>query len=167
MCDGDVVEEDLARKMLGLRLQALYVLNQLGDSHQQAVLIGELLIKDFTRTLGPRHPGTVMAQSNLATAYGAAGRNTDAVTLYEQALAVCDEVADASHLITLRMRNNLALAYLEAGRAADAIPLHQQTLTDLERVLGPDHPAPRARGTTSPPPITKLAETLRPPRYLK
>ena len=72
-------DEDLARKMLGLRLQALYVLNQLGDSHQQAVLIGELLIKDFARTLGRRHPGTVMAQSNLATAYRAAGRNTDAV----------------------------------------------------------------------------------------
>ena len=132
-------DEDLARKMLGLRLQALQVLNQLGDSHQQAVLIGEPLIEDFALTLGPRHPGTVMAWNNLATAYRAAGRSADAVELYEQALAVCGEVTDASHLITLRVRNNLALAYLEAGRAADAIPLHQQTLTDLERVLGPDH----------------------------
>ena len=132
-------DEDLARNMLGLRLQALNALNRLGDSHQQAVMIGELLIEDSVRTLGPRHPGTVMAWSNLATAYRSAGRSANAVTLYEQALAVCDEVTDASHPITLRVRNNLALAYLEAGRAADAIPLHQQTLPDLERVLGSDH----------------------------
>jgi tetratricopeptide (TPR) repeat protein len=132
-------DEDLARKMLGLRLQALDVLNELGDSHRQAVIIGELLIEDSARRLGPRHPHTVMAQSNLATAYRAAGRSADAVTLYEQALAVCDEEAEPRHPLTLRLRNNLALAYLEAGRAADAIPLHQQTLTDLQRVLGPDH----------------------------
>ena len=38
-------------------------------------------------------------------------------------------------------RNNLALAYRDAGRAAEAIPLFERTLADLERVLGPDHPA--------------------------
>jgi hypothetical protein len=114
-CNGD---EDLARALLGLRLHALHVLNELGDSHQRAVVIGEPLIADFTRVLGFDHPGTLMARNNLATAYRTAGRSAEAIALYEQTLAACEPVAGHSHPIALTLRNNLALAYQEAGRAA-------------------------------------------------
>jgi len=67
-------DAELAGALLRLRGWALYHLNALGDSAQQAIAIGEPLIADQERVLGPDHPDTLAARNNLANAYQAAGR---------------------------------------------------------------------------------------------
>ena len=131
---------DLDRRMIRLRWWAAWFLDHLGDSAAQAILIGERLVADQERVLGPDHPDTLASRNNLAIAYRAAGRTAEAITLHEQTLADRERVLGPDHPDTLRSRNNLAIAYRAAGRTAEAITLHEQTLADRERVLGPDHP---------------------------
>ena len=132
---------DLDRGMIRLRLWATWYLTNLGDSTAQAIMIGERLVADQERVLGPDHPDTLASRNNLATAYRAAGRTEEAISLHEQTLAARERVLGPDHPDTLNSRNNLAAAYQDAGRTEEAISLHEQTLAARERVLGPDHPS--------------------------
>jgi tetratricopeptide (TPR) repeat protein len=132
--------EELVGKLLGLRVWALYHLNALGDSAEQVIVAGELLVADSVRVLGADHPDTLQSRNNLGEAYRVAGRAAEAIPLHQQNLAVRERVLGADDPETLTSRNNLAAAYVAVGRAALAIPLHEQTLAGRERVLGLDHP---------------------------
>ena len=132
--------DELARVVLPLRFWALYHLNELGDSAPQAIAVGEPLVADFERLLGPDHPDTLGSRNNLAAAYQAAGRADKAIPLFEQTLAARVRLLGPDHPDTLSSRNNLAAAYQAAGRADKAIPLFEQTLAARVRLLGPDHP---------------------------
>ena len=90
--------------------------------------------------LGPDHPDTLASRNNLAGAYRAAGRLTEAITLYEQVLPDSIRVLGENHPNTLNSRNNLAGAYRAAGRLTEAITLYEQVLPDSIRVLGENHP---------------------------
>ena len=90
--------------------------------------------------LGPDHPDTLASRNNLAGAYRAAGRLTEAITLYEQVLPDRIRVLGEDHPNTLNLRNNLAYAYRAAGRLTEAITLFEQVLPDSIRVLGENHP---------------------------
>jgi hypothetical protein len=107
---------ELEAALLLLRLRALYHLNGLGDSAVQAIAVGEALIEDYERLLGPDHPNTLNSRNNLAIAYGDAGRTAEAITLHERTLADRERLLGPDHPDTLNSRNNLANAY----RAADA-----------------------------------------------
>jgi tetratricopeptide (TPR) repeat protein len=131
----------LETAILRARRWALAFLNELGDSASQAIAVGEQLVADCERLLGPDHPSTLASRSNLAAAYQMAGRTTDAITLHERTLAAYERVLGPDHPSTLTSRSNLALAYRDAGRTAEAITLQEQTRADRERVLGPDHPS--------------------------
>ena len=76
----------------------------------------------------------------IASAYHAAGRLTEAITLNVQLLTDRIRVLGEDHPDTLTSRNNLAYAYESAGRLDEAITLNVQLLTDSIRILGPDHP---------------------------
>ena len=76
----------------------------------------------------------------IASAYHAAGRLTEAITLCEQVLTDSIRVLDENHPNTLTSRNNLANAHQEAGRLIEAITLYEQVLPDRIRVLDEDHP---------------------------
>ena len=79
-------------------------------------MIGERLVADQERVLGPDHPDTLAARNNLAVAYQDAGRTAEAITLHEQTLAARERVLGPDHPDTLTSRNNLAIAYQAAGR---------------------------------------------------
>ena len=130
---------DLDRRMIRLRLWATLFLANLGDSTAQAIMLGERLVADQERVLGPDHPDTLTARNNLAVAYQDAGRLDEAASLHEQALAARGRIQGADHPDTLQSRDNLALAYRAVGRLDEAISLHEQALAARERVLGPDH----------------------------
>jgi tetratricopeptide (TPR) repeat protein len=100
--------------------------------------------------LGPDHPEILVSRNNLALAYQAAGRATEAIVLHERTVADMERVLGPDHPNTLTSRGNLALAYQAAGRAAEAIELHARTLADMERVLGRDHPHIMQARKTSP-----------------
>ena len=70
--------------LMRLRFLALHHLIELGDSMPQAIAVGEPLIADLERMLGPDHPDTLNARNSLAAAYQAAGRAADAIPLFEQ-----------------------------------------------------------------------------------
>jgi len=131
----------LDRDMIRLRWWAAWFLDKLGDSTAQAIVIGERLVADQERVLGPDHPDTLASGNNLALAYQEAGRTDEAISLHEQALAARERVLGPDHPDTLQSRDNLAIAYRAAGRLDEAVSLHEQTLAARERVLGPDHPS--------------------------
>ena len=79
-------------------------------------------------------------RNNLAYAYRAAGRLTEAITLFEQVLPDSIRVLGEDHPNTLNSRNNLACAYAAAGRITEAITQFEQVLTDCTRVLDEDYP---------------------------
>ena len=139
-CARETEDGELVRSMMRLRLWAAWILTELGDSAQQAILIGEPLLADQERVLGADDPDTLATRNNLANAYQDAGRAADAIPLYELTLADRERVLGADHPDTLASRNNLGEAYRAAGRAADAVALHEQTLADIKRVLGADDP---------------------------
>ena len=106
---------DLTQAVLRLRGWALWFLNDLGDSAAQAIAVGEPLLADRERVLGPGHPGTVISRSNLAGAYRAAGRAAGAIPLHERTLADYERVLGPDHPGTLASRDNLAAARAALG----------------------------------------------------
>ena len=64
---------DLDRRMIRLRWWAAVFLGNLGDSTAQAIMLGERLVADQERVLGPGHPDTLASRGNLAAAYQAGG----------------------------------------------------------------------------------------------
>ena len=135
---GDA-DEKLARMLARLQFVALCHLVELGGSMPHAIAIGEPLIVDLERLLGPDHPDTLNARNSLAAAYQAEGRTAEAIPLVEQTLAGRERLLGLDHPDTLSTRNTLAIAYHAAGRTAEAIPLVEQILAARERLLGPDH----------------------------
>ena len=133
-------DSSLVRRILRLRMFAVWFLNELHDSAAQSILIAERLLADHKRVLGADHPDTLAARGNLANAYQGAGRTAEAITLNEQNLADMERVLGADHHGIFTARNNLANAYRHAGRTAEAITLYEQTLADRERLLGVDDP---------------------------
>ena len=132
-------DSSLERRMLELRAWAVWFLNELRDGAVQSMLIGETVVADRERIMGPDHPDTLTSRNNLAAAYRATGRTDEAVILYEQNLADRERTLGPDHPDTLTSRNNLAAAYWTAGRTDEAIPLYEHNLADRERTLGPDH----------------------------
>ena len=78
-------------------------LSNLGDSTAQAIMIGERLVADQERVLGPDHPDTLTSRDNLAIAYRDAGRTAEAITLHEQTLAARERVLGPDHPDTLAL----------------------------------------------------------------
>ena len=132
--------DDLALQLLYLRGRALWLLNELGDSTERAVMIGEQLLRDQEQLLGEDHPDTVTARHDLANAYRAAGRNHEAIGLHEKVLAARERILGTDDPSTLTSRNELANDYAAARRNDEAISLHEQTLAARARILGAGHP---------------------------
>lgn len=139
---GDAYEanHDLTARVLELRSWAMYYLSELGDSWPQAITFGKPLAEDLERILGPDHPDTLAALSNLANAYGAVGDIYRAIDLYARTVSTRDQTLGPNNPDTLLSRGNLASAYRTVGRTSEAISLYEQTLDGLMRVYGPTHP---------------------------
>ena len=141
-CAGCPPGSGLDRRMIRLRQWAVAFLNELGDSPAQAIVVGERLVADQERVLGPDDPDTLQSRNDLANAYRDAGRLDEAISLHEQVMAARERVLGPDHPRTLSSRDNIGNAYRDVGRLDEAISLHEQVLAARERVLGPDHPHP-------------------------
>jgi len=89
----------------------------------------------------------VIASGNLASAYAAAGRHDDALTLFEATLAASDSAFGAEHPVSLHIRHLFGVSYLDAEQPDDAVPHLEAALTGRVHALGPDHPATVATRT--------------------
>jgi tetratricopeptide (TPR) repeat protein len=135
------------REVAGERLwnpEAHPVLFQAGHSLDRARLRSataywQMMTDASSRILGAGHPQAVLSRGNLAAAYEAAGRLSDAITVLQSLLAEREATLGPGHPAALAVRVSLAHAYQSAGRLGDAIPLYERTLAGQERVLGPGH----------------------------
>jgi hypothetical protein len=59
------------------------------------------------RALGAYHPDTLTSRANLAAAYHAAHRLTQATGLLERTLADCEQALPPDHPLTATIRENL------------------------------------------------------------
>ena len=91
----------------------------------------------------PAQPSTDARLEELihrATALQAQGVYDKAAQLWEQILAIVEEVRGLDHPDTATSLNNLAELYRNQGRYAEAEPLYKRSLAISEKVLGPEHP---------------------------
>ena len=139
--DLDDADEKLAEMLMRLRFLAFHHRIALGDSMPHAIAIGEPLIADLERALGPDHPDTLSARNSLAAACQAVGRAADAIPLFEHILVARQRILGPKHPDTLTSHDNLAATYQDAGRFAEAILLFKLTLAVREGLLGADHPS--------------------------
>ncbi len=111
----------------------------LGEPKTAAALFGRARAI-YTEHLGPDHPDTLKAMTNLANSYDDLGRRADALALREETLARQKISLGADHPDTLKGMNNVARSYFTAGRTADALKLLTEILERRKTLLGPDHP---------------------------
>ncbi len=90
--------------------------------------------------LGPGHAQSVLARSQLADAYAAAGRPAEALASTEAALASRERALGPQHPLTVTARVNAARSLEAADRTAEAIALYEQALGSRERMFGGAHP---------------------------
>jgi tetratricopeptide (TPR) repeat protein len=122
------------------------VLLRAGDSLADAGLaesaIGywRAMIDTSAAVLGSAHPHTILARDRLAAAYEASARYSEAIAVYERALADSERAQGPRNPDTIAARSDLAQAYLSAGLRGEAIAVLEQALAAQEETLGPDHP---------------------------
>ena len=93
----------------------------------------------YEKELGPNHPSTATALSNLALLYQAQGALNQAEPLYKRALAIYEKALGPNHLSTAMALNNLALLYQAQGAFEQAEPLYKRARTIYEKALRPNH----------------------------
>jgi tetratricopeptide (TPR) repeat protein len=126
--------------LLSLRIWGMESSLALGDNPDEMIELGEKLVRDCERVLGPAHRYTLGSRSNLGYAYRVAGRLDRAVPLLEAALADLERELGPAHEETVSSRNNLALTYRAVGRPDQAVPLLEEVVAESERGLGMSHP---------------------------
>ena len=113
--------------------------SQLGLDYEALTL--DVAVDSLDGLLGPDHPASLTSRNNLAYAYHAVGRLSDAIPLYQQVLTDSIRVLGQDHPDTLASCNDLAYAYHAAGRLTEAIALYEQVQEDYTQILGDNHPS--------------------------
>ena len=110
-----------------------------GMGRPQTALTLKDAVDMLADALGPDHPHTLTARSNLAVAYKQAGHVSTAIDMFEDVLTDRTRILGPNHPHTLTTRSNLAITYQRVGNVRKALDMHQDLLTDRTRILGPDH----------------------------
>jgi len=70
----------------------------------------ETTLADYERVLGPHHENTLTSRANLALAYHAARRSTDAIAMFRRTLNDCEQSLPPDHPLTQSVRESLETA---------------------------------------------------------
>jgi serine/threonine protein kinase len=89
--------------------------------------------------LGPTHPDTLRAMSNLALIYERQGRLEDSEKASRETLEGMRRVLGPQNSDTLKTLNNLGLVLEEEGHHEEAERIYRDLLETDIRVFGPDH----------------------------
>jgi choline dehydrogenase-like flavoprotein len=108
--------------------------------HTDAISHYQRALTDSERAHGPRHPATITARMNLASARLTAGQLKHAIAGYRKALADRQRELGTEHLDTIQAQSDLATAYQAAGKIAAALQLREQTCASYEHLLGAAQP---------------------------
>jgi cellulose biosynthesis protein BcsQ/tetratricopeptide (TPR) repeat protein len=95
---------------------------------------------EYERSLGAKHPHTVVCMTNLGVIARAFSEHSEAIELTREAVETLDDMLGPDHPFTLDSRTNLAICLAEGGDAASAEQTLDGTLPRVTRAYGPDHP---------------------------
>ena len=109
------------------------------DKTDRSIQLNEEVLESHRR-LEPGSYASLVAANTLATGYRQAGRNKDAVELYESVLKSFMDLVGPEDTMTLTVQNNLAEAYEASGRVEDAIQINEGLLKTRIVKLGERHP---------------------------
>ena len=109
-------------------------------SHPAAMELYRGVFEARARALGPEHPDTLIARSNLAWWTGETGNVAGARDECAVLLPVIERALGPEHPDTLGARANLARWTGQAGDAAGARDQYAELLSVRERVSGAEHP---------------------------
>ena len=109
-------------------------------SHSAAMELFRGVFEARARALGPEHPDTLIARSNLAWWTGETGNVARARDECAALLPVIERALGPEHPDTLGARANLARWTGQAGDAAGARDKYAELLSVRERVSGAEHP---------------------------
>ncbi|MEU6350250.1 tetratricopeptide repeat protein [Streptomyces sp. NPDC047072] len=129
--------EDLAR------------VRQLAGDPKGAIADLEGVLHDVVTTLGRpgAHPRVLDLRRKLANALSEAGSHARAIEMYDDLVAVHQQLYGPDHLWTLTRRAERAWTLLDAGRHREAVDAFGALVADRARVQGPEHKATlNARG---------------------
>jgi hypothetical protein len=122
-----------------LVLNAIRYLQAKGDSSASRAVCEQLLDR-WRSVLGPDHPDTLTATSNLTFALGRLGEAESSRILGEDTVERCRRVLGPDHPTTLVAAAALTLALVELPELESGRILGEDTVERGRRVLGPDHP---------------------------
>jgi serine/threonine protein kinase/tetratricopeptide (TPR) repeat protein len=126
--DGAAMEFILGSSLLGL-----------GEAELAVDVFGKVL-KTRKARLGPDHPATLNAMTNLSMAYQDIGKLDRTLSLSGEALRLSKARLGLDHPHTLSAMFNCAEAYRASGKLDLALPLFEEALRRTKAKLGPDHP---------------------------
>ncbi|MGH2941363.1 MAG: FxSxx-COOH system tetratricopeptide repeat protein, partial [Solirubrobacteraceae bacterium] len=135
----DARDGDTQSQPIGLLNRACRYLYHAGGG-QRAIEAAQAVARHADENLYADHPETLTAHHNVAFAYQAAGRATDAAAIMRNVLASRERVLGIEHRDTLSARADLAVCTSAVGHDRETIELEERVLADRERILGPDHP---------------------------
>ena len=107
---------------------------------QEAMELGEKVLKARQRTQGSEHPDTLRTMNNLANNYSDLGRKQEAMKLRQTTLEARQWTLGSEHSDTLYTMNSLAISYSDLGRKQEAMELNETVLKAHQRTLGSEHP---------------------------
>ncbi len=113
------------------------VLARVGRSEEAELLLEEA-VAEFTEVLGPTHVNVLKLRSTLAQISGPR-LGDKAEPLYQELIAQARGALGDEHPTTLMQIANLAAFYRGRGRAQEAIPLLREVYQSQNRVLGESH----------------------------
>ena len=93
------------------------------------------------KTLGPTHPHTLQAMTDLAWSYWNGSRISKALQLQIEVMNISLETLGPKDPITLKAFDNLASTRWLCGQWAEAEELGVKAMNGMTETLGPDHPA--------------------------
>ncbi|KFZ19988.1 hypothetical protein V501_00368 [Pseudogymnoascus sp. VKM F-4519 (FW-2642)] len=128
--------EDLAPELLG-KIGCYYWEEGRSSEAEQLQLQALDLYKSV---LGEKHPNTIGAMANLASAWYQQGRSNEAEKLQLQVLDLRLSVLGEKHPSTIGGMANLASTWQQQGRYSEAEQLQSQVLDLRKSVLGEKHP---------------------------
>jgi hypothetical protein len=107
---------------------------------EDAIKVNERAAEIFTRLLGPQHPRTLKATTQMAWTYVKVGRMDEAETLLDEVVKTEKQVfGDKSDVVASAM-HCLGQVYSRAGRYTEAERIQRDLLNLLINNEGPKHP---------------------------
>ena len=94
----------------------------------------------YKEILGPEHPDSLAAMSNLAETYRSQGQLRVSAEVEESVFEAAQRVLGIEHPDTLTSLNNLSLTYYSQGRWEEAVILQERVSEARKSLLGEDHP---------------------------